>query len=70
MLYQRCLGKSGLQPLRVTQKQVSCLGSASFQPARSPTMKIARQQVLGSLIPALIVLLILLIRAWPVLFHK
>jgi hypothetical protein len=33
-------------------------------------MKIARQQVLGSLLLALIVLIILLIRAWPVLFHK
>jgi len=33
-------------------------------------MKIARQQVLGSLLLALIVFIILLIRAWPVLFHK
>jgi hypothetical protein len=33
-------------------------------------MKIARQQVLGSLLLALIVLIILLVRAWPVLFHK
>jgi hypothetical protein len=33
-------------------------------------MKVARQQVLGSLLLALIVLIILLIRAWPVLFHK
>jgi hypothetical protein len=33
-------------------------------------MKIARQQVLGSLLLALIVLTILLIRAWPILFHK
>jgi hypothetical protein len=33
-------------------------------------MKIARQQVLGSLLLALIVLIILLFRAWPVLFHK
>jgi hypothetical protein len=32
-------------------------------------MKMARQQVLGSLL-ALIVLTILLIRAWPILFHK
>jgi hypothetical protein len=33
-------------------------------------MKLARQQVLGSLLLALIVLIILLVRAWPVLFHK
>jgi hypothetical protein len=33
-------------------------------------MKLARQQVVGSLLLALIVLIILLIRAWPVLFHK
>jgi hypothetical protein len=33
-------------------------------------MKLARQQVLGSLILAVIVLIILLIRAWPYLFHK
>jgi len=33
-------------------------------------MKIARQQVLGSLLLALVVLIILLIRAWPVFFHK
>jgi len=33
-------------------------------------MKIARQQVLGSLLLALIVLTVLLIRAWPVFFHK
>jgi hypothetical protein len=33
-------------------------------------MKLARPQVLGSLLLALIVLIILLIRAWPVLFHK
>jgi len=33
-------------------------------------MKIARQQVLGSLLLALVVLIILLIRAWRVFFHK
>jgi hypothetical protein len=33
-------------------------------------MKLVRQQVLGSLLLALIVLVILLIRSWPVLFHK
>jgi hypothetical protein len=33
-------------------------------------MKPARQQVIGSLLLALAVLIILLIRAWPVLFHK
>jgi hypothetical protein len=33
-------------------------------------MKLARQQVLGSLVLAVIVLIILLIRAWPYLFHK
>jgi hypothetical protein len=33
-------------------------------------MKIVRQQVIGSLLLALIVLAILLIRSWPVLFHK
>ena len=33
-------------------------------------MKIVRQQVIGSLLVALIVLAILLIRSWPVLFHK
>jgi hypothetical protein len=33
-------------------------------------MKLARQQVLGSLLLALIVFVILLIRAWPILFHK
>jgi len=33
-------------------------------------MKIVRQQVLGSLVLALIVLIVLLIRAWPHLFHK
>jgi hypothetical protein len=33
-------------------------------------MKLARQQVLGSVLIALIVLAVLLIRAWPLLFHK
>jgi branched-subunit amino acid transport protein AzlD len=33
-------------------------------------MKLARQQALGSLVLAVIVLIILLIRAWPYLFHK
>lgn len=33
-------------------------------------MKATRQQVLGSLLLALIVLIVLLIRAWPVLIHK
>jgi hypothetical protein len=33
-------------------------------------MKLVRQQVLGSLLLALVVLVILLIRSWPVLFHK
>jgi hypothetical protein len=33
-------------------------------------MKPARQQVLGSVLIALIVLVVLLIRAWPLLFHK
>jgi hypothetical protein len=33
-------------------------------------MKLARQQVLGSLLLALIVLVVLLIRAWPLLFPK
>jgi hypothetical protein len=33
-------------------------------------MQPARQQVIGSLPLALVVLIILLIRAWPVLFHK
>jgi hypothetical protein len=33
-------------------------------------MKLARQQVLGSLALAVIVLVILLIRARPLLFHK
>jgi hypothetical protein len=33
-------------------------------------MKLARQQVLGSVLIALIVLVVLLIRAWPLLFCK
>jgi hypothetical protein len=33
-------------------------------------MKLARQQVIGTLVLALIVLIVLLIRAWPYLFHK
>jgi len=33
-------------------------------------MKLSRPQVLGSLLLALIVLIVLLIRAWPVLFPK
>jgi hypothetical protein len=33
-------------------------------------MKIARQQVMVSLLPALIVLVILLIRVWPTFFQK
>lgn len=33
-------------------------------------MKLTRQQVLGGLVLAVIVLIILLIRAWPYLFHK
>jgi len=33
-------------------------------------MKLARQQMIGSLLLALIVLVVLLIRAWPVLFRK
>jgi hypothetical protein len=33
-------------------------------------MKPARQQVLGSLLLAVIVLTVLLVRAWRVLFHK
>ena len=33
-------------------------------------MKLVRQQVLGSLMLALIVLVVLLIRVWPYLFHK
>jgi len=33
-------------------------------------MKLARQQVLGSVLIALIVLVVLLVRAWPLLFRK
>jgi len=33
-------------------------------------MKIPRQQVLGGLLLAAIVLIVLLVRAWPILFHK
>jgi hypothetical protein len=33
-------------------------------------MKLARQQGLGSLLVALIVFVILLIRVWPILFRK
>jgi len=33
-------------------------------------MKPARQQVVGSLILALIVLIVLLVRAWAYFFHK
>ncbi len=33
-------------------------------------MKLARPQVLGSIILAAIMLLILVIRAWPILFRK
>jgi len=33
-------------------------------------VKPASQQVIGSLLLVLVVLIILLIRAWPVLFHK
>jgi hypothetical protein len=33
-------------------------------------MKLARQQVLGSVLIVLIVLVVLLIRAWPLLFRK
>jgi hypothetical protein len=33
-------------------------------------MKLARQQVVGSLLLALLVLIVLLVRAWPILFHK
>lgn len=33
-------------------------------------MKLARQQVLGSVLIALTVLVVLLIRAWPLLFRK
>ena len=33
-------------------------------------MKPARPQVLGSLLLGLIVLVVLIIRAWPLFFHK
>jgi len=33
-------------------------------------MKLVRQQVLGRLLLALIVLIVLLVRAWPYLFRK
>jgi hypothetical protein len=33
-------------------------------------MKLARPQVLGSLLLGLIVLIVLLVRAWPFLFRK
>ncbi len=33
-------------------------------------MKLVRQQVFGSVLIALIVLVMLLIRAWPLLFRK
>ena len=33
-------------------------------------MKLARQQVFGSVLIALIVLVVRLIRAWPLLFRK
>jgi len=33
-------------------------------------MRLARQQVLGSILLAAIVLLVLLVRAWPYIFHK
>jgi hypothetical protein len=33
-------------------------------------MKLARQQVLGSLLLTLMVLIVLFVRAWPYLFHK
>jgi hypothetical protein len=33
-------------------------------------MKLARQQVMGSLLLALVVLIVLLVRAWPFLFRK
>jgi hypothetical protein len=33
-------------------------------------MKLARPQVLGSLLLGLMVLVVLIIRAWPLLFHK
>jgi hypothetical protein len=42
----------------------------AYNRRKGSTMKLARQQVIGSLLLALIVLIVLLIRAWPVLFHK
>jgi hypothetical protein len=33
-------------------------------------MKLERQQVLGSILLAMIVMIVLLVRAWPFLFHK
>jgi hypothetical protein len=33
-------------------------------------MKLERQQVLGSILLGLIVLAVLLVRAWPYFFHK
>lgn len=33
-------------------------------------MKLVRQQVLGSVLLALLVLIVLLVRAWPYLFRK
>jgi hypothetical protein len=33
-------------------------------------MKLERQQVLGSILLALIVLVVLLVRAWPYFLHK
>lgn len=33
-------------------------------------MKLSRQQVLGSLLLALVALIVLVVRAWPVLFPK
>ena len=59
---------------RNSRDRISSCGSRIITICRFPpisnTMKIARQQVLGSLLLALIVLIILLVRAWPVLFHK
>jgi len=33
-------------------------------------VKLVRQQIIGALLLAFIVLIVLLIRAWPLLFHK
>jgi hypothetical protein len=33
-------------------------------------MDLERQQVLGSVLLALVLLIVLLVRAWPYLFHK